>query len=80
MSHYMIFAESCPPQVKWRIVDRFCSTLRPSPDDGAAWRLFETILKAEAAEIEDLREYRHLCEAWNDHLERKRAARPTTAS
>jgi hypothetical protein len=55
MSHNMIFAESCPPQIKWRIVDRFCGTLRPWPDDGAAWHIFETIFRTEAAEGEDLK-------------------------
>jgi hypothetical protein len=75
----MIFAESCPPQIKSRIVDRFCSTLRPWPDDAAAWRIFETILRTEAAEIEDVREYHHLYEAWSDHLERKRKSQPTSA-
>lgn len=70
---YMIFDESCPPQVKWRVMDRFCSTL--IPEDHAGWRIFEHMIMAEAPEMDDLVEYDHLQRALSAFLDKKREGR-----
>jgi hypothetical protein len=66
---YAIFAEGCPPQVKWRIMDRFASTL--SDDDHAAWRIFEHVVATESPEVEALVEYVHLHRALTVYLDKK---------